>query len=358
MGIDYHHIDVIPKHTWVGHKNRITSMGKLSDGRIVTGSYDCTLKIWNLETYNIDKTLQGHEFYVNCVCVLSDDMIVSGSEDTTIKIWDPLTGLCKFTLSGHLGPILSVNILNNVIMSTGQKDGIKMWNPSTGQCIFSYKGYYDLLNGVSIFSDQTYVVTGRTDGLLLIHDPWNILKTGFDNKYIRQCVCIGALGAHCICFNNDRNRNNYRHRNFNPSQNFIRKELLKKQGIDPDDEYQIGISCVTVVSDDWIIYSDTHDYSLKFWYPWGPDPLSDFLDSNLNELTLKGHLNCITCIKELAPGFIISGSNDGMIKIWNLERGVCIKTLNDHKSTISQILLTQKGTIVSVSHDGTIKIWE
>ncbi len=65
-----------------------------------------------------------------------------------------------------------------------------------------------------------------------------------------------------------------------------------------------------------------------------------------------------TSIKELNYGFVISGSNDGMMKIWNIEDGLCIKTLTDHKSSISQIVLTQKGSIVSVSHDATIKIWE
>ncbi len=76
-------------------------------------------------------------------------------------------------------------------MSTGQNDGIKLWNPSTGQCIFSHKGFYDLRHGVSIFSDQKHVITGRCDGLLLIYDPLNISKSGFDNSYIRQCVCVG-----------------------------------------------------------------------------------------------------------------------------------------------------------------------
>ena len=38
---------------------------------------------------------------VNCVAVLSNGRIVSGSDDNTLKVWDPSSGKCHGTLSGH-----------------------------------------------------------------------------------------------------------------------------------------------------------------------------------------------------------------------------------------------------------------
>ncbi len=61
-----------------------------SDGkRIVSGSDDMTIKIWNSYTDYNTKTLTSHTDYILSVCFSSDNKkIVSGSRDNTIKIWD------------------------------------------------------------------------------------------------------------------------------------------------------------------------------------------------------------------------------------------------------------------------------
>src|SRR3989344_848541 len=65
-----------------------------SDGtnRIVSGSHDDTLKVWNAESGVCERTLQGHTDWLTCVSVFmgSDSLprIVSGSGDTTLKVWD------------------------------------------------------------------------------------------------------------------------------------------------------------------------------------------------------------------------------------------------------------------------------
>ena len=38
---------------------------------------------------------------VLCVAALSDGRVVSGSDDRTLKVWNPSTGQCLRTLSGH-----------------------------------------------------------------------------------------------------------------------------------------------------------------------------------------------------------------------------------------------------------------
>jgi WD40 repeat protein len=50
---------------------------------------------------------------------------------------------------------------------------------------------------------------------------------------------------------------------------------------------------------------------------------------------LEGHMSWINCIECLPNGNIISGSNDGTMKIWNLEDGSLIKTLTRKTSKIS-----------------------
>lgn len=70
-----------------------------------------------------------------------------------------------------------------------------------------------------------------------------------------------------------------------------------------------------------------------------------------------GHLQPISSIKiEEKSNRLISASYDGDIKIWNLETGQCIQTLDKHLTKVNYILLTFN-KIFSCSSDETIKIW-
>jgi COMPASS component SWD3 len=70
-----------------GHTGEILSLAILPDKRIVSGSEDKTLRIWNLQTGKCDMILTGHTEPVVCVFTLPDGRIVSSSEDTTLRIW-------------------------------------------------------------------------------------------------------------------------------------------------------------------------------------------------------------------------------------------------------------------------------
>jgi WD40 repeat protein len=47
------------------------------------------------------------------VCVMNDGRVVSGSNDKTIKIWNPESGECDITLTGHTSEVTSVCVMND-----------------------------------------------------------------------------------------------------------------------------------------------------------------------------------------------------------------------------------------------------
>ena len=77
------------------------------DGRrVVSGSCDNTLKVWDVATGECVATLEGHSSAVRCevisVAVFPDGRrVVSASDDKTLKVWDVETGECVATLEGH-----------------------------------------------------------------------------------------------------------------------------------------------------------------------------------------------------------------------------------------------------------------
>ena len=74
-----------------GHTGAVLCVAAFPDGsRIVSGSDDTTLRIWNLHSYrgNAEHILRGHSSGVTCVAVSRDgETLVSGSKDKTVRVW-------------------------------------------------------------------------------------------------------------------------------------------------------------------------------------------------------------------------------------------------------------------------------
>lgn len=76
------------------------------------------------------KTLEGHSWDVSSVAYSPDGTkIISGSLDDTIKIWDANTGECLQTLVGHIEPVWSVAFSpdGTKIISGSLDHTIKIW---------------------------------------------------------------------------------------------------------------------------------------------------------------------------------------------------------------------------------------
>lgn len=76
-------------HRLVGHQRTVTAVSFSPDGRrLVSASYDNTLKLWDVAIGREVATLHGHEFRATCVAFLDADTIVSGGHDNQIRFWE------------------------------------------------------------------------------------------------------------------------------------------------------------------------------------------------------------------------------------------------------------------------------
>jgi WD40 repeat protein len=90
--------------TLEGHGEEVLSVAFSADGqRIVSGSQDRTIKIWDAATGSLLQTLEGHEWDVNSVVFSADNRWVISSSTRVIKIWDAATGGCLQTFEGDNG---------------------------------------------------------------------------------------------------------------------------------------------------------------------------------------------------------------------------------------------------------------
>jgi WD40 repeat protein len=80
------------------------------DGRRgLSGSWDASLRLWDLETGQCLRILEGHTAEVRAVAVTPDGhRALSGAGDHTLRLWDLEGGQCLRTLEGHTGPVQAV----------------------------------------------------------------------------------------------------------------------------------------------------------------------------------------------------------------------------------------------------------
>ena len=110
----------------------------------VSGSWDETIKVWDLNTGTLLNTLKGYSD-VSSVAISSDNSkIVSGSDDKTIKVWDLNTGTLLNTLKGYSGDVSSVAISsdNSKIVSGSDDKTIKVWDLNTGTLAKHFRRSY------------------------------------------------------------------------------------------------------------------------------------------------------------------------------------------------------------------------
>jgi len=154
------------------------------DGKyIASGSYDNTIRLWDIKTGKLVKTFTRHNGYVNSVNFSPNGkFIVSGSSDSTVRLWNVETGKLVKTFEGDWGIVYSVAFSpdGKYIASGSDDDTIKLWNVNTGKLVATFIAFPDA--SVVITPEGYFTGTGEYQKYVHFVDT-KTLKVYTDNKY-------------------------------------------------------------------------------------------------------------------------------------------------------------------------------
>uniref|UniRef100_A0A673KN39 Transducin beta-like protein 3 n=1 Tax=Sinocyclocheilus rhinocerous TaxID=307959 RepID=A0A673KN39_9TELE len=180
-----------------------------NDKLLASGSQDRTAKLWSLADMSLLGIFRGHSRGVWCVQFSPvDQVLATASADGSIKIWSIQEFSCLRTFEGHDASVLKVIFVSRgtQLVSSGSDGLVKLWTIKTNECVKTFDAHQDKVWALHGSSKDDLMVTGSADSTITL---WKVRSLeedwrGTESKLLEvQCEVSEAsddLGCRVVCW--------------------------------------------------------------------------------------------------------------------------------------------------------------
>ncbi|KAI1131141.1 WD40 repeat-like protein [Nemania abortiva] len=316
---------VKPGHVaFAAHPRHVITCLQFDDDKIITGSDDMLIHVYDTKTGKLRRRLEGHEGGVWAL-QYEGNFLVSGSTDRSVRVWDIEKGLCTQVFYGHTSTVRCLQIL--MPTKTGKVE-----------------------NGQNVMMPaKPLIITGSRDSQLRV---WRLPEAG-SRRYIQtgppanDADCpyfirtlqghthsVRAIAAHADTLVSGSYDNTVRVWRISTGEtvHVLQGHTQKVYSVVLDVERN---RCI----------SGSMDSYVKIWD----------LETGSCLHTLEGH-SLLVGLLDLRDQRLVSAAADSTLRIWDPETGRCQSTLTAHTAAIT--CFQHDGRKVISGSDRTLKMWD
>ncbi|KAJ1442076.1 Lissencephaly-1 [Ochromonadaceae sp. CCMP2298] len=311
------------KKSMSGHRAGVTAVATHPVySFFASGSEDCTIRMWDHETCQYERTLKGHTGSITGLAFDSrGSVLASCSADMSAKLWDMSTFTCSKTLKGHDHTISGIAFLpsGDQMLTCSRDHTSKLWEVSTGFCLRTYAAHSDWVKCLSISLDGRNFSSGSVDHTIIV---WEVgssqpLQTLRGHEHVVESVCYGKRPRDAAA-------------------------IMASEGVG---------SPGSVVAEDYsYLASGSRDRSVRLWDPLSGACLTVF----------AAHENWVRCvIFHPSYKYLLSCSDDKTIRVLDIKEGRCMRTLAEaHGHFVTSLSMSiSYPVLVSGGVDKNVNIW-
>ena len=284
-----------------GHTNGVMCL-QFDDRVLMTGSYDATVKIWDIESGKEVRTLTGHTQGIRCLH-FDDSRLITGSLDNTIKVWNWRTGECIRTIRSHSKGVIGIHMAEKLLAS-GSSDNTIMVHDFGTHLRFPLRGHTDWVNSVKIDAPSRTLFSASDDCTVKLWD-------------LDTHACLRTFEGHA---------------------GQVQQVLPLPAEFEIDEEDFVA-HANNDTSDTASLTSECHPNNSQST----PDAQEPLFPHDPD--------------RPIPPNYMLTGSLDGTIRLWHVPSGRCIHRFFGHVEGV-WCLAADTLRLVSGAEDKTIKIWD